>query len=331
MATKVKELVADTVPNSGHPNPLISHEKLRQLYSTMLQCRLLEERAQILEKQARFKGNYYAAVGQEATAVGAGIDLRPEDTIALSHRDFILSFIKGVPLSAMFSQLFGRSTGPDRGRSAPAHYGYPPLNIITHSSTIATQLNMSIDIALANQRKENDNVVVAFSGEGSASLGAWHQALNSAGVRSLPIVFVCENNLLTESVSAQPEDKLDNAIPKAVGFGFPEIAVDGKDAVAVYRVAQEAIERARSGGGPTLIEAQTSRGCRHAEIDPAKYLAPTDVEERESSDPIAAMERYLTGKGLFSDAWKKEIAEGFQRELDAAIEVAENHPCGASV
>jgi TPP-dependent pyruvate/acetoin dehydrogenase alpha subunit len=331
MATKVKELVADAMPNSSHPNPLISHEKLRQLYSTMLQCRLLEERAQILKKRARFKGNYYAAAGQEATAVGTGIDLRPEDTVALSHGDFILNFIKGVPLTAMFIQLYGRITSPDRGRSAPAHCGYAPLNIITLSSTIATQLNMSNDIALANQRKKNDNVVVAFSGEGSTSLGFWHEALNFAGVRSLPIVFVCENNLLTESASAQLEDKLDNASPKAVGFGFPGITVDGNDAVAVYRVAQEAIERARCGGGPTLIEAQTSRGYRHAEIDPANYRAPTEVEERESTDPIAAMERYLTGKGLFSEAWKNEITEGFQRELDAAIEVAENHHCGASV
>jgi TPP-dependent pyruvate/acetoin dehydrogenase alpha subunit len=136
---------------------------------------------------------------------------------------------------------------------------------------------------------------------------------------------------LTESASAQLEDKLDNASPKAVGFGFPGITVDGNDAVAVYRVAQEAIERARCGGGPTLIEAQTSRGYRHAEIDPANYRAPTEVEERESTDPIAAMERYLTGKDLFSEAWKNEITEGFQRELDAAIEVAENHHCGASV
>ena len=331
MATKVKELVAYTTPNSSHPNPLISHEKLRQLYSTMLQCRLLDERAQILKKQARFKGSYYAAVGQEATAVGTGIDLRPEDTLALSHSDFILNFIKGVPLTAMFSQLYGRSTSPDRGRSAPAHSGYAPLNIITPSSTIATQLNMSTDIALANQRKKNDSVVVIFSSEDSDSLGAWHQALNIAGVRSLPIVFVCENNLLAESASAQLEDKLDNVSPKAVGFGFPGITVDGKDAVAVYRVAQEAIERARCGGGPTLIEAQTSPGYCHAEIDPAKYRAPSEVAEWESSDPIAAMERYLTGKGLFSETWKKEITEGFQRELDAAIEVAENHHCGASV
>ncbi|MHB1935816.1 MAG: thiamine pyrophosphate-dependent dehydrogenase E1 component subunit alpha [Acidobacteriaceae bacterium] len=331
MATKASEQVADTAPNSSHPNPLISNDKLRQLYSTMLKCRLLEERARILKKQARFKGNYYPAVGQEAAAVGASIDLRPEDTVALSHRDFILNFIKGVPLTAMFSQLYGRSTSLDKGRSAPAHCGYAPLNIITPSSTIAAQLNIGTGIALANQMKKNGNVVVAFSGEGSTSLGFWHEALNFAGVRNLPIVYVCQNNLWAESVSVKLQTKVDDISLKAVGYGFPGITVDGNDVVAMYRVSQEAIERARSGGGPTLIEAKTYRWYGHSEIDPAKYRAAEEVEAWKSKDPIAAMERYLIAKGLFSDAWKKEISDGFQKELDAAAEVAENAPPTESI
>lgn len=331
MATKVKEPVADAAANSNHTNSLISNDKLKQLYSTMLKCRLLEERARILKKQARFKGNYYAAVGQEAAAVGTGVDLRPEDTVAPSHRDFILNFIKGTPLTAMFSQLYGRSTSPDRGRSAPAHCGYAPLNIITPASTIAAQLNIGTGIALANQMKKNDNVVVAFSGEGSTSLGFWHEALNFAGVRNLPIVYICQNNLWAESVSVKLQTKVDDISLKAVGYGFPGITVDGNDVVAVYRVAQEAIARARSGGGPTLIEAKTYRWYGHSEIDPAKYRAADEVEEWKSKDPIAAMERYLTGKGLFSDGWKKEISDEFQKELDAAIEVAEKAPPPESI
>ncbi len=336
MATKVKEPVAATAAhlnsasaNNGsasHAKPLISDEKLKQLYSTMLKCRLLEERARILKKQARFKGNYYAAVGQEATAVGAGIDLRPEDTVAPSHRDFIVNFIKGVPLTALFSQLYGRSTSPDKGRSAPAHAGYAPLNIITPASTIAAQLNIGTGVALANQMKKNDNVVVAFSGEGSTSLGFWHEALNFAGVRNLPIVYVCQNNLWAESVSVKLQTKVDDISVKAIGYGFPGITVDGNDAVAMYRVAQEAIERARSGGGPTLIEAKTYRWYGHSEIDPAKYRTAEEVEEWKAKDPIAAMERYLTDKRLFSADWKQQISDEFAKELDAAIDVAEKAP-----
>lgn len=333
MATKVKEPAAPAAaPKSaanGRPNsenPLISDDKLKQIYSTMVKCRLLEERARTLKKQARFKGNYYAAVGQEAVAVGAGIDLRPEDTVAPSHRDFILNFIKGVPLEIMFSQLYGRVTSPDKGRSSPAHCGYAPLNIITPASTIAAQLNIGTGVALANQMKKNDNVVVALSGEGSTSLGFWHEALNFAGVRNLPIVYICQNNLWAESVSVKLQTRVDDISLKATGYGFPGITVDGNDAVAMYRVAQEAIARARSGGGPTLIEAKTYRWYGHSEIDPAKYRSAEEVEEWKAKDPNAAMERYLTGKKLFSAEWKQQIIDSFNKELDAAVEYAEKQP-----
>ncbi len=335
MATKVKEPVAVAASQNGTStsngssnggNPLISNEKLKQMYSTMAKCRQMEEQARALKKQARFKGNYYAAVGQEATAVGSAIDLRPEDTVAPSHRDFILNFIKGVPLNAMFSQLYGRSTSPDKGRSAPAHAGYAPLNIITPASTIAAQLNIGTGMVMANQMKKNDNVVIAYSGEGSTSLGFWHEALNFAGVRNLPIVYICQNNLWAESVSVKLQTKVDDISLKAIGYGFPGITVDGNDAVAVYRVAQEAIARARSGGGPTLIEAKTYRWYGHSEIDPAKYRSAEEVEEWKAKDPLLAMERYLTGKGLFSAEWKQQLQEEFAKELDAAVEFAEQAP-----
>ncbi len=329
MATKVNERVADAASrkNQDNPdNPLISSDKLKQLYSTMLRCRLLEERALNLKKQARFKGHYYSAVGQEAVAVGAGIDLRPEDTVAPSHRDFILNLIKGVPLTAMFSQLYGRSTSPDKGRSAPTHSGYASLNIITPASTIAAQACIGTGIAMVNQMKGNDNVVVAFHGEGATSLGFWHEAMNFAGVRNLPMVFVCQNNLWAESVSVKLQTKVEDMSIKAVAYGFPGITVDGNDVIAVYRVAQEAIVRARSGGGPTLIEAKTYRWYGHSEIDPAKYRATEELEDWKAKDPIAAMERYLTGKKLFSADWKQKITSEFQKELDAAIEIAEKAP-----
>ena len=326
MATKVKDLVADGMPNSIHPNPLISDDKLKQLYSAMLKCRLLEERARIITKQAKFKDDHYAAVGQEAAAVGAAIDLRPEDTVVPSHRDFILNFIKGVPLTAIFRQLYGSSTSPDKGRSVPARRGHAPRNILAPASTIAAHLNFATGIAAANQMKKNDNIVVAFLDEGPASLGFGDEALKFAGARNLPIVYVCRNNLRGESVSVKLQAETDDTSLKAMEYGFPTITVDGNDAVAMYRVAQEAIERARSGGGPTLIEAKTYRWHGHAEIDPAKYRAAEELEEWKSKDPIAAMERYLTGKGLFSGAWKKKISDAFQKELDDAIAVAQKTP-----
>src|SRR5438045_3473828 len=215
MATKPKDRPAAAQHQQGKdqnksqgkasPNgaPPIAAEKLKQIYATMLKCRTMEERIRVLFKQGRFGGNYYAAVGQEATEVGCAIDLRPTDTIAPSHRDFIANLIKGTPLKFMLSQIYARKTSPDQGRSSPAHCGYAPLNIITPASTIAAQLNIGTGVALAYKMQKKDDVVVAFSGEGSTSLGSWHEAVNFAGVHNLPIVYVIQNNLWAESVNVK--------------------------------------------------------------------------------------------------------------------------------
>ena len=172
MATNVKEPVAVAPASSQNSSsktadsktggPLISHDKLKRLYSTMLACRLLEEKAQGLRKTARFKGRYYAAAGQEAAFVGAAIDLRPEDAVAPSHLDFIPNFIKGVPLNVLFSQINGRATGPGRFSAQNVYSSTAP-------TTLAAQLNLGNGIALANKMLKNDNIVVAFFATDSAS------------------------------------------------------------------------------------------------------------------------------------------------------------------
>lgn len=331
MATKPKDrpqAPAATAGNQKSSNGTapLPEAKLKQIYSTMLKCRTMEEKIRILFKQGRFSGNYYAAVGQEATEVGCAIDLRPTDTIAPSHRDFISNLIKGTPLKFMISQIYARKTSPDQGRSSPAHCGYAPLNIITPASTIAAQLNIGTGVALAYKMQKKDDIVMAFSGEGSTSLGFWHEAVNFAGVHQLPIVYVIQNNLWAESVTVKLQCKIEDLSMKASGYGMPGITVDGNDAVAVYRVASEAIHRARTGGGPTLIECKTYRWYGHSEIDPAKYRDPAEVEYWKSRDPIPFMENYLQKYKLWSDDFKKGILDEFGKELDAAIDFAEKAP-----
>jgi TPP-dependent pyruvate/acetoin dehydrogenase alpha subunit len=310
----------------GNGAPPLSEEILKRLYSYMLKCRTVEERARILFKQGKFAGNYYAAVGQEATEVGCTIDLEEQDTIAPSHRDFIANIMKGTPLKLMFAQLYARETSPDKGRSSPAHCGYAPLNIITPASTIAAQLNIGTGVALAYKMQKKPNVVIALSGEGSTSLGFWHEAVNFAGVHKLPIVYVIQNNLWAESVNVKLQTAVEDLSVKAEAYGFPGITVDGNDVVTVYRTAREAINRARSGEGPTLIECKTYRWYGHSEIDPAKYRSPEEVEYWKSRDPIPAMERYLAKTNLWSDQWKQELLAGFNREIDEAVEFAESSP-----
>lgn len=299
-------------------------EVLRRLYSYMLKCRTVEERIRVLYRQGRFAGNYFAAVGQEATEVGTTLDLLPEDTVAGSHRNFVTNIMKGTPLTLLFAHIYGRKTSPDQGRSAPAHCGYAPLNVITPASTIAAQQNIGIGIALAYKMQRKANVVVALTGEGSTSLGFWHEAVNFAGVQKLPIIFVVENNGYAESVPASLQTAVEDISVKAAGYGIPGITVDGNDAVAVYTTMREAIGRARSGEGASLIECKTYRWYGHSEIDSGKYRDPSEVEYWKSRDPIPAMERYLASQNLWSGQWKQELTAEINREIDEAIAFAEN-------
>jgi TPP-dependent pyruvate/acetoin dehydrogenase alpha subunit len=292
----------------------------------MVKCRMVEEQARLLFRQGKFAGNYYAAVGQEATEVGATMDLLPEDAVAPSHRNFVTHIMKGTPLKFMFAQLFARRTSPDQGRSSPAHCGYAALNIVTPASTIAAQLNIGTGIALAFKMQHKPNLVVALSGDGSTSLGFWHEALNFAGVHKLPIVFVLENNLWAESVSVRLQTAVEDLSVKAQAYGFPGITVDGNDAVAVYRVCHAAQERARQGCGPTLVECKTYRWYGHSEIDPARYRSPEELEYWKGRDPIPHMERYLRARSLWDEEWSEQMAEGIRKEIDEAVRFAENSP-----
>lgn len=306
--------------------PPLPEATLRRLYEYMLKCRTVEERIRILFRQGRFAGNYFAAVGQEATAVGVTMDLLPEDAIAPSHRSFITHIMKGTPLNLLFAQLYGRRTSPDQGRSAPAHCGYAPLNIITPSSTIAAQLNIGTGIALAYKMRRQPNVVIALSGDGSTSLGFWHEAVNFAGVQKLPIVFVVINNLYAESVPLHLQTAVTDISLKAQGYGIPGVTVDGNDVVAVYRAAQQAIQRAREGHGATLLECKTYRWYGHSEIDPAKYRTPEEVKEWKERDPLTAMETRMEHLGLWTAAWKQELLDSFQKEIQEATDFAESSP-----
>ncbi len=324
MATTTKAEIAQTRARDGQAP--ISEEVLRRLYTYMLKCRMVEERARLLFRQGKFAGNYYAAVGQEATEVGTTIDLRPEDTVAPSHRNFVTHIMKGTPLKYMFAQLYARKTSPDQGRSSPAHCGYAPLNVITPASTIAAQLNIGTGVALAYKMQKRDDIVVALSGEGSTSLGFWHEALNFAGVHQLPIVYILENNLWAESVPVRLQTAVKDLSIKAQAYGFPGVTVDGNDVIAVYRASREAIQRARSGGGPTLIECKSYRWYGHSEIDPAKYRSAEEVDYWKSHDPLTVMQHHLDEHELWSDEWKNKLTTAINQEIDEAIEFAEKSP-----
>jgi pyruvate dehydrogenase E1 component alpha subunit len=269
-----------TAPAGNHRFSLISNEKLLQLYTSMVKCRMIQKRAQTLFEQGKFNGNFGAGVGLEAATVGVSIDLGPEDTIAPLHGDLISGFVTGEPLSKVFGRLFVQTAGPEL------------------ASRLGDQIHRATGAALANKKKNNGRITVAFLGDRTTSLGLWHEAIKIAGAQQLPILFVCQSNQETAPGRLGDQAYAEEIALQEEACGFPWITVDGNDAVAVYRVATEAIVHARKGNGPTLME------CR--------------VDRSEAHDPILKMESYLIRKGLFSEELKREAAAGFTSELAAA-------------
>ena len=304
-----------------HPSEL-----LLGLYRSMLKCRMCDEKARVLFKQSKYGGNFYSAVGQEATEVGAAYTLRDDDWIAPSHRDWISNIIKGAPLKFCYAQLFAKATSPDRGRSSPAHMGYPPLNVITPASSIAGQLNVGTGVALGLKKLGRDTVVVAFFGDGATSIGGFHEALNFAGVHRLPVIYVCQNNLWAESVPLRLQTAVTDLSVKAQAYGFPGVTVDGNDIMAVYDASVRAIARARAGEGPTLIECKTYRWYGHSEIDPAKYRIKEEVEAWKKKEPIGRFEKVLVEQKLLNDQKKAAMVAEITAEIDEAVDFAEKSP-----
>ena len=317
----VAELEVEKSGKNGY-----SPELMLGLYRMLVKCRMCDEKARILFRQGKYAGNFYSGVGQEAAEVGAAYSLREDDWIAPSHRDWTSNIIKGAPLKLCFAQLFGKATSPDRGKSTPAHMGYPPIHTITPASSIAGQLAVGTGVAFGLKKQGKDSIVVSFFGDGATSLGGFHEALNFAGVHRLPILYVCQNNLWAESVPLRLQTALTNLSDRAKAYGFPGVSVDGNDVLAVYDAATKAIARARAGEGPTFIECKTYRWYGHSEIDPAKYRTKEEVESWKKRDPVALFDKVLREEKLLSDELKDKIAKEITQEINEAVEFAEQSP-----
>ncbi|MCX6827299.1 MAG: thiamine pyrophosphate-dependent dehydrogenase E1 component subunit alpha [candidate division Zixibacteria bacterium] len=301
----------------------LSADVLMGLYTCLLKTRQLDEKLRRLFRQGRFAGTYFSAVGQEATTVGSAYGLRDDDIIGPSHREIGAMVAKGVPLSVIVAQVYARSSSPDKGKSHPCHYGYRPKGIINPSSTVAGQTVVATGCAMAFKIQKKDNIALAYFGEGATARGGWHEALNFAGIHKLPIVYICENNLWAESVPASLEAGIEHFADRSKAYGFQGITIDGNDLVVVHKAASEAIAKARSGGGPTLIECLTYRWYGHSEIDPANYRRSEELEEWKKKDPILGTEKLLTKLGLLATGKREALVEQVNQEIEEAVKTAE--------
>jgi 2-oxoisovalerate dehydrogenase E1 component alpha subunit len=301
----------------------LSDSDLKALFEYMLLTRAIDSRLINLQRQGRI-GFYLASTGQEATSVGAGYALDPQDWIFPHYRDPGTALVRGVTVREMVNQCYGNSLDNVKGRQMPVHYSWKDKNLVSISSPLATQIIQAQGAAHAAKIKGDKIVVLTTFGDGSTSEGDFHIAANMAGVYKTPLVMVCENNQWAISVPLKYQTASESFAIKAVAYGIPGVKVDGNDVLAVYKVVKEAVDRARRGEGPTLIEAYTFRMSSHSTSDDnTRYTPAAMFEEWKKKDPIDRYRKFLQGVGLWNEAWEKKHVDEAQRLVDEAIKEAE--------
>jgi pyruvate dehydrogenase E1 component alpha subunit len=304
----------------------LSPEQLLEMFYWLKLIRRFDERLSILVRQGKVRSGVYTGIGQEAIVVGTCFGLRRDDFVCPLHRDMGTFLMKGVEPRAMMAQMFAKTPGLSKGRDSALHSGVSELGIFGNTSMLGANLPVADGLALTFKMDRNDNVVVAYFGEGASNVGDFHEALNFAGVQSLPIIFVCENNQYAYSVPVEKSMAIDDVADRAQGYGFDGVAINGNDVLAVYQATQGALARARSGEGPTLIECKTYRWHGHSEHDKAFYRTDEELAMWKSRDPIPTFTTYLQTRNVLTDDKLKAIEERVKATIDDAVEFATNAP-----
>ena len=304
----------------------LDREDLLTAYRNMLITRGIEERGHILYKQGKIPGSFYTGRGNEGASVGVAMAMGPDDVGTPLHRDMGVHITRGMEPWRIFANYMGKADGLARGKDGNVHMADMRLGMISMVSHLPAMLPVAVGCALAFRIREERRVAVGWFGEGSAARGDAHEAMNLAGVRRLPVVFICDNNQWAYSTPTHLGFATQHIADRAEGYGFEGVVVDGTDMLAVYREAKRAIEKAREGGGPTLIECMTLRMEGHAVHDDAFYV-PKDMFERwAANDPIERFRSWLREHADLADEQEDEISAGVKKLLNDALQRAEESP-----
>jgi pyruvate dehydrogenase E1 component alpha subunit len=306
--------------------PQLSVEELKKLYRTMILTRILDTKCMNLQRQGRI-GFYVPCAGQEAAQIGSAFAVGPEDWTAPTYRDQGVALIRGVDLRSILAHLMGNSSDPMLGKQMPNHWGFKEINFVSVASPIATHLPVAVGIAMGMKMKKKNTVVLAYHGDGATSEGDFHTAYNFAGVYKAPIVFICENNGWAISVPVTRQTASRTLAAKAEAYGFDGLRVDGNDILAVYKATKQAVERAKSGGGPMMIECLTYRmGPHSTSDDPNRYRTKEEIEFWKKRDPIERFKSYLEQRGIWNQDYENQVRADLETELNRAIEEQEKVP-----
>jgi len=311
----------------------ISKETLLSMYKTMVKIRTYEETLGQIYYEGKtptfdiaagpIPGELHLSSGQESSAVGVCIHLRADDAVVGTHRAHNFAIAKGVDLKKMTCEIFGKETGLSRGKGGHMHLFDPNVNF-SCSGIVGASFPQAVGVGIAAKMQGKDYVAVAVGGDGAANQGTFHESLNLAAAWKLPVIFLIEDNSWAISVPKEKSTAVSQNSERAKGYGVPGVSVDGEDVIAVYEVAKEAVERARRGEGPSLVEVKVSRLRGHFEGDAQVYRPKEDFEIAMKKDPIPKFEKKLLEKNILTEVSVKKIKEDVEEEIQELIEFARN-------
>jgi pyruvate dehydrogenase E1 component alpha subunit len=296
------------------------------MLSTMYKIRFFEETVDDLFARGLVHGTMHLSIGQEASAVGSVFALRAEDYTLSTHRGHGHCIAKGADINLMMAEFQGKETGYCRGRGGSMHIADMQGRNLGANGVVGGGIPLAVGVGLSLQMRATGEVIMCFFGDGAANQGSFHEALNMAAIWSLPVVYICENNQYGMSMSTQRAFNIDRVSLRADSYGMPGVTVDGNDVAAVYDAASEAVERARSGGGPTLVECMTYRWKGHSKSDQERYRTKEEIAAWKEKDPIKRFRELLVSTGTIDEEEAAGIEEEARRTIAAALEFAKSSP-----
>jgi acetoin:2,6-dichlorophenolindophenol oxidoreductase subunit alpha len=306
----------------------LTREQLIEMYRRMTRIRLFEEQVVELAARGELPGAAHTSIGEEATVVGACMALRTDDYMVGTHRSHGHPIGKGADLKRLFAELLGKETGVNRGKGGSMHLADFSVGSVGETSIVGSGLPVAAGAALGAQVLGQDRVALCFFGDGASNEGAFHEALNLAAVWDLPAVFVCENNGYAVTMPASRSVAVKDIADRARAYDIPGAAVDGQDPIAVHEAVSQAVDRARAGNGPSLIEAKTYRYREHAEGfgEGFAYRTDDEVAAWRKRDPVPAFRARLIEEGVLSEAEASEVESAVRQEIADGIEFARQSP-----
>jgi len=304
----------------------LSVEALRRMYERMVLIRRYEDHLYKLFLQGKVPGTLHQCQGQEGVAVGVCAGLRRDDVIFSTHRPVGHLLAKGASLEAITAEIWGKAAGCAGGKGGQMHLMDLSVGAMPSNAIVGANIPIATGSALGFKLSGSDRVAVSFFGDGASNAGAFHEGINLAAVKEAPVVFVCENNLYAASTHISLTSKVIDIAELAAAYGIPGVTVDGMDVIAVYHAAREAIERARSGGGPTLLEYKTYRYPGHSRGDPGNYRGDEELEAWRARDPIPKLGEQLVAEHGIQERELDDLGSRCQEQIEKAVEFAMQSP-----